>query len=82
MITPPIAKMGIAGRSRAANSPVRRDPVVSSARRKMPQAVNPPRRTAGSRAANISEPVSRRLSPPNASVPSRISQAISGPREK
>ena len=62
MITPPIAKMGIAGRSRAANIPVRRDPVVSSARRKMPQAVRPPRSTAGSRAANISEPVSRRLS--------------------
>ena len=80
--TPPIAKTGIAGRSSAANIPARREPVVSSARRKIPQAVRPPSKTAGSRAANISEPVSRRLKPPNTSVPSRITQAISGPREK
>ena len=79
--TPPIARIGIAGSNTTDNIAARRCPVVSDARRNTPQAVSPPRRTAGSRAATICDPVSLTLIPPSNSVARRITQAIKGPRE-
>ena len=79
--TPPIARTGIAGNSNTAINADRRPSVVSNARRYTPHAVRPPTRTAGNRTASINEPVSLTLIGPSNVVASRISHAISGPRE-